>query len=145
MKFPKSLILVFLMAVVLAACGAAGNTGTPESETATAMDYASFVTHLEETGFQVEETGVVSQPFTSAEGKTLTVNGDEMQVFEYSDQSSAEAQVTAFKDYFDTTMIMWIAPPHFYQTGKIIVLYLGENAEIIQALEAIAGAQFAGQ
>jgi len=145
MKYPKSLILVFIIAVLLAACGAAGDSGTPESETAPVMDYASFAAYLGEAGLQVEETGVVSQPFTATEGKTLTVNGDEMQVFEFSDQSSAEAQAAAFKEYFDTAMIMWIAPPHFYQTGKIIVLYLGENAEIIRTLEAVAGTQFAGQ
>lgn len=139
MKFTNSLILVSLFALLLTACSAAGDSSGAD------MDHASFVSYLQEAGLQVEETGMVSQPFTATEGKTLTVSGDEMQVFEFADQATAEAQVSGFKEFFDTSMIMWIAPPHFYQSGRIIILYLGENAEIIQAMESVAGGQFAGQ
>lgn len=143
MKLAKSLLLVLLFGILLAACGAAGDSGASESDSA--MNYASFLSYLQEAGFQVEETGVVSQPFTTTEAKTLTINSGEMQVFEFADQPTAEAQISAFQEYFDTSMVMWIAPPHFYQTGRIIILYLGDNAEIIQAMESIAGGQFAGQ
>jgi len=145
MKFTKSLYLVLLTALLLAACGGAGDSGTSGADSGAVSDYSSFVTYLEDGGVQVVETGTVSQPFTPIEGKTLTVNGDEMQVFEYADQQTAEAQVSAFKEFFETSMIMWVAPPHFFQTGRIIILYLGENAGMIQMLEAAAGAQFAGQ
>lgn len=145
MNFTKSLLLVLLLALLLAACGAAGDSGTSGANSGAVSDYSSFITYLEDAGIQVEETGVVNQPFTAIEGKTLAVNGDEMQVFEFADQQTAKAQISDFKDFFDTSMIMWIAPPHFFQTGRIIILYLGGNAEIIQALEAAAGAQFAGQ
>ena len=39
----------------------------------------------------------------------------------------------------------WIAPPHFYHTGRVIVLYVGSNADLIRLLEATLGPQFAGR
>ena len=40
--------------------------------------------------------------------------------------------------------ISWVSYPHFFKKDNIIVLYVGENLETINALEEIIGLQFAG-
>jgi len=42
-------------------------------------------------------------------------------------------------------MPFWVAPPHFYKAGRIIVLYVGENAAVTEALDTVLGPQFAGK
>jgi len=40
--------------------------------------------------------------------------------------------------------ISWASFPHFFKNENIIVLYVGEDSSIIEALEDIMGEQFAG-
>ena len=42
-------------------------------------------------------------------------------------------------------MVNWVATPHFYKTGKLIVLYVGDNMTVISTLETVLGPQFAGR
>ena len=41
-------------------------------------------------------------------------------------------------------MITWIDTPHFYKAGKIIVLYIGSDATVLDLLKGALGPQFAG-
>ena len=41
-------------------------------------------------------------------------------------------------------MVSWVAAPHFYQTGKLIVLYVGDDTAVHNVLENVLGSQFAG-
>jgi hypothetical protein len=36
-------------------------------------------------------------------------------------------------------------PPHFYRSGRLIVLYVRDDAAVLLALESVLGTQFAGQ
>ena len=70
-----------------------------------------------------------------------------MQVFEYG--SAAEAQEEAARVSPDgssvgTTIITWVSTPHFYRSGKIIVVYVGSSRELLSLLESVLGPQFAG-
>ncbi|HEV2107022.1 MAG TPA: hypothetical protein VGR16_02025 [Thermomicrobiales bacterium] len=38
----------------------------------------------------------------------------------------------------------WVAPPHFFRQGAVIVLYVGEDPAVLDLLEELLGAQFAG-
>ena len=53
-------------------------------------------------------------------------------------------QVSTDGSSVGTTMISWIDTPHFYQTVKIIILYVGINPEMIGILSEVLGPQFAG-
>jgi len=44
-----------------------------------------------------------------------------------------------------TSMMTWVALPHFYKVIKLIVLYVGESDELIKVLEGVLGSQFAGR
>ncbi|MFC1955890.1 hypothetical protein ACFLWZ_05120 [Chloroflexota bacterium] len=115
------------------------------------QDYDSLVDNLRDAGATVEHETlpqVIVQDFFSVTGQVFKVNGEEVQLFEYSNQSEAEAEATLVSpdgSSIGTSMPFWMAPPHFYKAGKIIVLYVGENPAVTKALETVLGTQFAGQ
>ncbi|MFQ5796181.1 MAG: hypothetical protein ACE5JP_14185 [Candidatus Bipolaricaulia bacterium] len=111
------------------------------------MDSVSLIDHLRAAGATVEPTGEVSQPFFSAKGQVITVNGDNVQVFEYADTAAANAEATLVSPdggSVGTNIMAWVATPHFYKTGRLIVLYVGDHPAVINVLETVLGPQFAG-
>lgn len=110
-------------------------------------DYTSLVEDLKSTGASVETGESVSQPIFNPQGQVIKLNDEDVQVFEYvgEDEAKNEAmQVSADGSSVGTTMVSWIDTPHFYQSGKIIVLYVGNTAEVIEILLEALGPQFAG-
>ncbi len=76
------------------------------------------------------------------------MNGSDVQVFEYAAADAADTEATLVSSdgsSVGTSMISWIAPPHFYKAEKLIVLYVGESEPVIGALESVLGPQFAGR
>lgn len=126
------------------------------------MDYGRLVDRLREAGATLEEAGETElpgagEPIFSVTSKTIKVNGENISVLEYSDEARAETEAKFISpDGFSLTrppdsksdgsvaMVDWIAPPHWYQSGRIIVLYVGRNQKIIDLLESALGPQFAG-
>jgi len=130
---------LLLVAVATAACAGQGGT---------ASDYSGIVDSLRGAGVTIASGGEVSQEFFSGKGQAIMVNGEQVQIFEYADESAAEANaasVSADGSTVGTTMITWIATPHFYRSGKVIVLYIGDDTAVLKALETVLGAQFAGR
>lgn len=111
-------------------------------------DYVSLIDQLRTAGATVELAGAVSQPFFSVKGQVIKVNGEDVQVFEYTDAAAAEAEAATVSPdggSIGISMVTWVAAPHFYKTGKLIVLYVGDNQTIITTLETALGPQFAGR
>jgi hypothetical protein len=98
-------------------------------------------------GVTVEPGDSVEQPFFSVIGQTVAINGQDVQIFEYPTEAEAEAEAATIDAAGNpaTMMIRWIAPPHFYRTGRVIALYLGDDVQVLRALEAALGPQFAGR
>jgi len=44
-----------------------------------------------------------------------------------------------------TSMVAWVDVPHFYKSGRIIVLYVGSETTVLDLLENAVGPQFAGR
>ena len=89
----------------------------------------------------------VSQPFFSVPGRIIKINGEALQVFEYAMPSAADAEarrVSADGNTIGTSKPTWMAAPHFFQSGKLIVLYIGGNQTIVDLLRKALGNQFAG-
>lgn len=110
-------------------------------------DYVSLVDNLRGAGANVEPVGEITQPFFSVEGFVIKVNGADVQVFEYADGTAAEneAQLVAPDGgSVGTSMISWVAPPHFYKTERLIVLYVGDDTGVLEVLAEVLGAPFAG-
>jgi hypothetical protein len=84
------------------------------------------------------------------------VNGATVVVYEYS--ASAVAQLDATRVSSDgatfrggvgpfggsAVTVDWIAPPHHYQRGRVIVTYVGDDGAITRLLSTVLGPQFAG-
>ena len=103
---------------------------------------ASLMDLLQSAGLSVTEGDQIEQPFFSTPGQILIVNGEDVQVFEYPDSASAEneaATISPSGSPIGTTMVTWVAPPHFYLQDQFIVLYVGDNNDITSALQQNLG------
>ncbi|MEK6244154.1 MAG: hypothetical protein AABM33_06600 [Pseudomonadota bacterium] len=147
-----SICLLLVVAVASTACreklpvSNQPQQGKPHAGLVT--DYASLIANLRATGVSVEQEGEVDQPFFSVTGMMIKVRGEDVQVFEYSDATAADAQaalVSPSGSAVGTTKIHWVGPPHFFKKGRLIVLYVGDNEKVLSALEAVLGRLFAGR
>lgn len=114
---------------------------------ASATDYASFVESLRAARASVKAEGSVEQPFFSVTGKVISLYGEPVQIFEYRNSARADrdaARVSADGRTVGTTKPHWLGPPHFFKKDRLIVLYLGDDAKVLRALESRLGRQFAG-
>ncbi len=127
----------------------------------TVTDYASFVRNLNKSGATVEPKGNTEHPsfselFSGVE-KLIKLDGENLGIWEYSNEATAKAEAKFVKfDGFDIYRppdseseglafhVDWIAPPHWYEKGRIIVLYVGRNQKTLDMLENLLGTQFAG-
>ena len=114
---------------------------------------ADLEDNLLATGAEVKVSGeVVSEGIFSVDGRVLEVNGERVQVMDYGDSAALEAEAAGISPdgrsvahNGQASMILWVAAPHFFRTDTTIVLYVGENAKVIEALTSALGPQFAGR
>ena len=127
------------------------------------MDYEYLVNDLRLSRVTIEEIMDVPYPVFDAHGESVfSVGGKSVRiedekhllVLEYENEAAVKTEAGfVSRDGYDLhkpegkfyQSIDWIAPPHWYQDGRIIVLYVGENPEIRILLEDLLGRQFAGQ
>ena len=88
-------------------------------------DYVSLVDNLRAAGATVDPAGTESADFLAPEKQLLTVNGEDIQAFEFGSAEEADTAaegvsatgssiVTTMADGTESaTMITWVAPPHF--------------------------------
>ena len=121
-------------------------------------DYSTLLHYLRDSGASVVEEGKLSWSFfyDDAEGRKVAVNESNIEVYEYANAGAMEAEASCVSpDGFGITQelgdgrwsgkqVGWIALPHFYKAGRIIVFYCGDNDSIISLLENGLGTQFAG-
>lgn len=109
---------------------------------------ASLMNALQEAGAQVELGDPIEQIFFSVPGRILKVDEADVQVFEYESPEAMEtdaAQVAPDGGSVGTSMVTWMATPHFFKSGRMIVLYVGDDAAVLDLLERALGEQFAGR
>ena len=97
-----------------------------------------------------------SKPLLSGTDRLLTVNGERVEVYEYATAVQAEADASRISPDGSTfsagfgplgggaAIVEWIAPPHFYESGRLIVQYIGTHSDITAALTQALGRQIAG-
>jgi len=126
--------VTFLVVALLVAGCAAGAGG----------DFASadLAADLEAAGATVREAGEVEQAFFSVGGQIFSVDGQDVQVFEYSGAASRQAesdQISSDGTAIGTTMVTWIDQPNFWARDRLIVLYVGRDADMVNLLNRILG------
>jgi hypothetical protein len=130
-----------LLVLLLGACGSVA-TPTAAPQTGTSLGYDDLVQRLREDGAKVEPAGEVDQPFFSVTGQQIMVDGQEVQVFEYTDEMArrAEAAKIAPDGYtVGDTKANWISRPNFWATGRVIVLYVGVDKALVSRLTDLLG------
>ena len=142
-------VLLIMLVLLISACGGvpAASASNASPEPAAVEDQAVFITALEAAGATVELGEPISQPFFGVEGNIIKVNETDVQVFEYEGVEEMEldsSQITSDGSSSATTVITWIDTPHFYKSGRLIVLYVGRNEAILSLLESALGPPFAG-
>jgi len=136
---------LLLVATLVAACGS--QTPAADFHGGPVTDYVSLVDALRAQDAVIEPSGEISQPFFTVKGQVIQVNSQDAQVFEYADEAAADAEaelVALDGSSVGTTMVTWVGSPHFYSAGRLIVLYVGDDAATIDLLETVLGPQFAG-
>jgi len=114
--------------------------------------YNELIRNLETMGYTVEVEDV-EKSILSGERKWLTLNGSEnISVYLYKNRDKMEKDASYLSDdgysYNNgkkSIIIEWVSYPHFFKSENMIVLYVGENSEIVNVLEKLVGPQFAGK
>jgi len=139
---------VSLIAVAAISISCAGPRDSGESEASSVGTYEELVAALRDNGSAVESLDPISQPFFLPEGQVISVDGHQVQVFEYSseeDASSAAETISSDGGSIGTTMVSWVEAPHFFRSGSLNVLYVGEDDAAVEDLQAVLGPQIAGR
>jgi hypothetical protein len=149
-----SLIPMLVIVLSIAACAQSGQAAEapeptgPSTQGSAVEDLASLVNNLRAGGADVEPGEPVEQAFFTVTGQIIRVNGADVQVFEYESAEAMQAdaaQVSADGGSIGTNMVMWVEPPHFFKSGRVLVLYVGEDASVLDLLKGALGEQFAGR
>ena len=149
-------LLAIALVVVFAVGCATGGEKSPgpdraqpkQSRSGPVTDYPSLIKSLRALGAGATAVGDVEQPFFSIKGVMVKVHGEDVQVFQYTNAAAADAEAAPIsRDGMSvgTRKIFWVGQPHFYKQGRILILYVGDNAKVLKTLDAVLGAQFAGQ
>jgi hypothetical protein len=144
--------LLVLIALLLTACGT--GQGGPQSHGGPVQDQVSLIDALRAKNVTVVISGALSQPFLNPQsGTTVRVSGGplttpaDLQLFEYGSASAASAdarQIRPDGSGTATAIVDWIAPPHFFLKGRLMVIYVGSDTPVLSLLQGLLGPQFAG-
>lgn len=137
-----SLLSLLMVVMLFAACAPQGD------ESVAVEDLGSLSQALRTAGATIESTETIKQDFFTVDGRILKVNDVDMQVFEYKSSEAMEAEaalVAPDGGSVGTSMMMWMATPHFFKSGSVLVLYVGDDSATLDLLKSVLGEQFAGR
>jgi hypothetical protein len=123
-------------------------------------DQVSFIDGLRARAVTIEIVEPASQPFLRPTGTRLRLSGGALgapatlEAYNYDDTDLNGSGAEAAKQDADqiqpdgmpkTSSILWVAPPHFFRAGRLVVLYVGSDPTVQWLLTDLLGAQFAGR
>jgi len=158
------LLVALVTAALLAACtspggggaeptavsgGGGGGVQTPPTSTPSTQsnitNYTSLNAALRDRGLSPFPAGSANVAFMSIAGIKAKVGSEFLFVFEYREDASATADAEKIQPdgtvAGDTTV--WKAVPHFYRSNRVIVIYDGTDATLLQTLSEVMGPPFA--
>jgi hypothetical protein len=149
--------MLVALGLLCAACGVGSTTGAQSVKGTSApgslvRDAAGLRTALQAARVTISDGPQVTERFVTITGQTLFVNGERVEVFEYATPEAANADAARIDP--DACMVTtpngtitldWPDSPHFYKSGRLIVLYVGTTASMKQLLTSMLGGEFAGK
>jgi len=140
--------MVALGSLALFRCAAGGDTPTKPAAPESRLTTSSLVDELRRAGLAVQDAGTVRQPFFSVPARVYQVDGRDLQVYEFAteaDAESAASEVAPAGSPIGTTMVTWMAAPHFFRKERLLVNYIGTSDKVLSELQRLLGPQFAGR
>ena len=148
MSFPRTIPILLIACVTLAACGDDEPPRSMEDIDVASPSY-NIVNLLTATGNEVEVVGRAPVQYFDAKNVVIRVNGGiDLELYEFGskeDLEEAAAKVSPDATTIEGKPITWKAPPHFFKTDKVIILYMGADPANVAQLASAFGPQFAGK
>lgn len=112
-------------------------TTTRKTDIKLGLETEEFVKKLEGFDFKPKliQEYIKRTPF-SVKGAMISLNGDNIQIFEYPDHDTASKEATIFAQKYtgDKTRNKWKNITNIYVRDKIVVFYMGRNELILATL-----------
>jgi hypothetical protein len=108
----------------------------------------TLLSALQTSGLEPRQVDRITSAFFTVPATVYQIRDGEIQIYEFPNEERAahEAEtVSADGSSVGTSKVLWRAPPHFFRTGALLVLYLGSDEQVLDILRAKIGSQFAGQ
>jgi hypothetical protein len=144
LRIPAFIFLA--LALVLAACSPQPTPADPGDLPPTGPQdiesYADVVAGLEAAGGNVEPAGTLEQPFFEVDASLITLNGQTVQIFEFADEATrqeASNRIAQDASTIGEVIPTWVDQPHFWATGRVIVLYVGTDEAVLALLNNVLG------
>jgi hypothetical protein len=134
---------------MLAGCGSSpvALAASAPVPTGAVKDTIWFVKQLQARGATVTLLHTYDQtPLFTAPLRLYQVNHAQVSVYEYAHERAAQTEAATISpggDRIGNTIVDWWVAPHFYQVGRLIVLYVGSERPTLSLLGSILGPPFA--
>ncbi len=138
-KYKKNIYVILLIMVMFFIVGC-----TPKSEEFSINDFAGS---MEERNYKFEIRDA-EKDFLSGDRKIMKIGKEQIDIYVYKNNKAMEKDASyiesdnKYNNEEESVTVDWVAPPHFFKEGNIIVIYVGENIEIINSLTEIFGREF---
>ncbi len=117
------------------------NTGAAATP-GTFVDLVSALSQMN--NVTVQQQGAIQQPYFDVKAQLLSVNGQQVQVFEFNSVSArqeAESMVSSTGSSIGGYIPSFVSTPHFWSSGQMLVLYVGQDQQVMNVLTDVLGAQ----
>jgi hypothetical protein len=104
--------------------------------------YADLLAALQAAGVTITQGGDINQSFIPVQGHAITVNGADVQVFEFQDDASRQEvsdAISQVQNSIDTALPSGIGQSNVWATGRLIVVYVGQDQATFNVLTKILG------
>lgn len=146
MPFRRPFIALFVLPLALVGAIACGSSSDiPEASSVDELGDA-----LEAAGMRVEGPNAndfLSASYFSVPGMQYRASGETVFAYEFADDAELAAQKSLVSPDgwgIGSKYIQWLVGPTYYQSGRLIVIYDGEQKLITDTLTAAMGEPFAG-
>ena len=138
----------FLLIVTVGTIRCSSNTSTNIiAPTEVSFGLADLAEIMFARGIPIEVGSEEAVNFFPVAARHFTIFGEDVLVFEFSGAvtpEEVESVISPDGTTINGRVIDWPATPHFFANGRVIVIYLGDNLQVIFGLEDIMGPQVAG-
>ena len=129
-RFTLSLLSVLVFAVGVVGCSGASQSGG-DAET---MNVNEAMERMRQEGLELTPIRALSPNFAQDGMLADTGYGDRIRILEFQNISNASMEVSRKSSSAGSS-------PYFYQKGNVMVVHLGNNSQVENALEAAFGSK----